>query len=143
VTLRLIDARITLSMDNTIYLPTDVRAPLRVHEEGHRVINERIYDNGAEAIARDVMDRVLAKSWTGSTVDDATAAADAEFRAQYRERVASRITQVNERFDEITKHGGSDAIAVVDAIDQAFATVASATQPTTARTPPPALREAR
>lgn len=142
VTIRLLAARITLSMDNTIYLPTDVRPPLRVHEEGHRVINERVYDNDAEAIAREVADQVLSKRWSAASIELCVARADDEFRAQYRARLATRIAQVNERYDQMTAHGKNDDVNVVDAIEQAFASTGS-TQPATARTPPRAPHEGR
>ena len=151
VTIRLINTRITLSLDSVIYLPTDVRPPLRVHEEGHRVINERIYENEAESIAREVVSHVLEKSWTAASAERAVAAAMDEFVAQYRLQLARRATAVNERFDQITRHAANVDVTVVDAIDQAFAstmttapttttTIPTTTQAATARTPPPAPR---
>lgn len=130
VVVRVRDPRITLSMNNTIYLPTDVRGPLRTHEEGHRLISERVYATEAEAIAREAADHVIAREWTAPTVEQAIALAVDEFRAQYRRALAKRIAEVNVRFDDITRHGKNADIAVVDAIDQAFE------QPTTRATTP-------
>jgi hypothetical protein len=120
VTVRLRDPRITLSMHNTIYLPNDVRLALRTHEEGHRVISERIYNNEAEAIARDVAASVLQKSWTAPTIELALVRAEGDFRYEYRSRIARRLAEVNARYDQLTQHGKDNNIRAVDAIDQAF-----------------------
>jgi hypothetical protein len=137
---RLRPTRITLWLDDTIYLPTDVRLPLRTHEEGHRVINERIYDREAERLAREVAADLMSRS-----LNSAASAQDA-FREQYLHKLARRAVEVNARYDQLTEHGKRDDLRVIDAIEQAFAADASsqpATAPTTSRTRPPALHEAR
>ena len=120
VTVRLRDARITLSMHNTIFVPTDCRPPLRTHEEGHRVISERIYEREAEEVARHAALRMTGNTWTAPNIAEAVAAAESEFRVLYRQRLAKRIAHVNVRYDEITRHGANRDVTVVDAIDQAF-----------------------
>ena len=135
VTVRLLAAKITLSMNNRIYLPTDVRQALRTHEEGHRVISERIYEKEAEMIALEVADAVLGKSWTATDADRAIESAANEFRYHYRAQIARRVAAVNERYDELTKHGRNEDITVIDAIEQAFVSaemrVGAATRPST------------
>jgi hypothetical protein len=117
-----------------------------VHEEGHRVINERIFDEEAERIARDCTEKVLAKTWVGrgsdrdGAVKAALQSAAAEMRDEYRQQIAKRVSQVSESFDDITRHGAND-MRVVDAIEQAFK--ASTAPAVTERTRPPAPREAR
>jgi hypothetical protein len=130
ITLKLTSVHVSLAMENLIYLPTNVRPPLRVHEEGHRVINERIYDEEAERIAREVAASVMSKTWVARGADRETAeqtaltSAVGELCTEYRARIAPRVAQVSDKFDELTKHGANDA-SVVDAIDQAFAACAS------------------
>ena len=125
VSIKLIGARVNLALQDVIYLPTDVRPPLRVHEEGHRVINERIYDQEAERFARDVAESLLAKTWIASGADREAAvqkaieSAHTEICTVYRERIARRVSQVSDKFDELTQHGSND-VRVVDAIERAF-----------------------
>jgi hypothetical protein len=136
VAIRITSARIALSLDTTIYLPNDVRPPLRVHEEGHRVINERIHDREANAIAGEAVDALLAKEWKATSAALAIAQAENECRAAYRQRIMRRAIEVNERFDALTAHGKNDEPKVVDAIEQAFssATAKPTTQPSTTAT---------
>ncbi|MBC8105547.1 MAG: hypothetical protein H7Z14_03065, partial [Anaerolineae bacterium] len=130
VNVKLIGARVQLALQDVIYLPTNVRPPLRVHEEGHRVINERIFDEEAERIAREVAEPMLVKTWIARGVDRESAvnvaleSAISELRIGYRERIVQRVAQVSDKFDELTKHGSND-LNVVEAIERAFEQCAS------------------
>jgi hypothetical protein len=84
------------------------------------VINERIYEQESEEVAREVCARLLQKEWTGNGVEAVLAQAASEFRAEYRQRIAHRAIEVNERFDALTGHGKNDEPKVIDAIEQAF-----------------------
>src|SRR4051812_23125163 len=43
VTVKLVDAQVTLELTNTIYLPKGANQKLRGHEEGHAKLNSLIY----------------------------------------------------------------------------------------------------
>ncbi|CAN5702077.1 hypothetical protein BH09PLA1_BH09PLA1_27030 [soil metagenome] len=142
VNLKLTGATIRLAMESRIYLPTSVRAPLRVHEEGHRVINERIYEQDASRIAAEVAQRAMDRTWTArgddaeSAMGRALVSAEAEIHDEFRRAIVQRVAEVSDAYDALTRHGANELL-VVDAIEQAFQSVAIS-----GRIPPPAPREA-
>lgn len=127
--------RVRLTLDNRIYVPDNANVPLRSHEEGHREINEQVY-NGCEPVARELAERIMAKDWpgTGSDADvagkRATDAAVKELCDAYLERIAGRATRVGEYFDQITMHG-TRPVAITKAIEQAFERDLKRASPTT------------
>ena len=120
---RAIDVRLTL--DNRIFLPDNANLPLRSHEEGHREINERVYDETGESIARALAEQVMDKTWTGEGADEdaagkaATDAAVRELGDGYIADVDGRASRIGDVFDEITQHGRRP-VNVARAVQLAF-----------------------
>jgi hypothetical protein len=123
-TARINDMDIKLDLEVTIWVPRGARKKLVDHEEGHRVIGERVYAT-AEQAARD-----LARRWAGRTVtgraDNCAEAADTavrdashQFCQDYLEATSGWSARVGDVYDAITDHGRRD-VAVDDAIAQAF-----------------------
>lgn len=116
---------ITLTLENRIFLPRDATAKLRAHEEGHREINERVYES-AEAVARAEAQRVLGQTWEGEG-ESADAAAQAalqqalrSFCRAYHAQIADRAYRVGSIYDELTDHGRRLNPTEREAIDLAF-----------------------
>lgn len=123
-TARINDMDVRIDLEITIWVPRGARQKLVDHEEGHRVIGERIYET-AERAARDA-----ARKWVGRTVtgraencpeaaDTAVRDANHQFCQDYLEATSGWSSRVGDRYDEITDHGRRDVV-VKDAIAQAF-----------------------
>lgn len=110
----------TLSLDQTIFLPTDADEKLKAHEDGHRRIAEAVYAQG-DRIAREVVAEVLTERWegVGDTEEQAVKqAADPMFQQaleEYVKRTADVSSRLNEQYDQLTDHArnGMDADAAV------------------------------
>lgn len=118
--------RVTLTLHNRIYLPRGAPPKIRVHEEGHRIINERVYED-AEKIAHAAAMEVLTQTWRGSGESREAAAKAATDKAvqalcdTYLAGTANRAHRVGEIYDELTSHGRNLRLREADAIQQAFA----------------------
>lgn len=118
-------ARVKLTLDDRIYMPTNANLPLRSHEEGHREINERVFASDAEPAARALAERILAKEFTGAGVDEdaagkaATDIAVTELGNAYLSVVAGRASRIGDEFDRVTMHG-TRPINVARAVQMAF-----------------------
>src|SRR5687768_8165140 len=130
VTARVKRIQMTLTLHDTIYVPRGGNAKLRAHEEGHRVINERVYED-AERVARAAALDVLTQTWRG-TGDDAGAAGKAatdeavkKLCDAYLAGTADKAHRVGQIYDELTDHGRNTRLTEADAIRQAFARHAS------------------
>jgi hypothetical protein len=117
---------VKVSLDVTIWLPTNARPKLAAHEEGHRVISERIYHQEAEAAARAEAERLVGKTVTASGAD-CQAAADAavkeaneQFCKAYLDATSGWSTRVGNRYDEVTDHGKRSRPDVEEGIRQSF-----------------------
>jgi hypothetical protein len=103
---------------------------LRAHEEAHREIGERFYENAAQ-IAEDIGRRLIGATFDGSGADEQAAQRDGFQRVvtaieqAYMARVRIPSVAANERFDEITNHG-LNPIAEAEAIALALDVGASA-----------------
>jgi hypothetical protein len=84
--------QVELEMTIDIWLPTDAAEKLKAHEEGHRVISERVYAEVADRAARVAGDAVDGRRYTGEgdTAAEAEAAATAA--------VGAAISQVNKAY---------------------------------------------
>jgi hypothetical protein len=118
--------QMTLTLHDTIYIPRGGNAKIRAHEEGHRVINERVYED-AERVARAAALDVLTQTWRG-TGDDAGAAGKAatdeavkKLCDRYLAGTADKAHRVGQIYDELTDHGRNTRLTEADAIRQAFA----------------------
>lgn len=117
---------VTLTLHDRIYVPRGGTPKIRAHEEGHRVINERVYED-AEAVARKAALEVLTQVWRGrGDSPDAAAKAATDLAVQhlcdeYLAGTAGKAAHVGEIFDELTKHGRNTRMTEADAIRRAFA----------------------
>ena len=145
-TARINDLDVRIELEITIWLPRGARQKLIDHEEGHRVIGERVYET-AERVARDVASRWAGRSVTGKG-EDCAAAADAavrdanhQFCETYLQATSGWSGRVGDLYDEITDHGRRDTPEVEEAIELAFTRGAEERQQAAApagRTPVPA-----
>src|SRR5687768_7498781 len=118
--------QMTLTLHDTIYIPRGGNAKIRAHEEGHRIINERVYED-AERVARAAALDVLTQTWRG-TGDDAGAAGKAatdeavkKLCEAYLTGTADKAHRIGQIYDELTDHGRNTRLTEADAIRQAFA----------------------
>ena len=124
-TARINDVDIRLELEITIWVPRGARRKLVDHEEGHRVIGERVYQT-AERVAREEGTKLIGRSVTGKGADCAAAAdaavkdANHGFCAAYLERTSGWSSRVGDLYDEITDHGRRDDPPVDEAIAMAF-----------------------
>ena len=125
VTVRIETMSITLTLVNRIWLPRNATPKLRAHEEGHRIINERVYESAGE-IAEEIAARIVAQTWTavGQTPEIASSnalrAALQAFCREYHARVADRAYRIGVIYDELTRHGRRQRPTEAEAIDLAF-----------------------
>jgi hypothetical protein len=125
-TVRVESIMLRLGLTATIWLPTDARPKLVNHEEGHRVIIQRIYDEFAEDAARQDAQPWIGKtsSGEGKTCPAAQQAAISKVTADvgqaYMKATGHWARRVGDRYDVLTKHGRRRELAEAEAIDQAF-----------------------
>jgi hypothetical protein len=107
---------VTLKCTVTEWLPENPPAALRAHEDGHRAIVERFYDN-AEKTARALAQKEAGKTLTGQG-EDAEAAGKVvinkvteRVNAGYSKAIVDPCKKAQEKFDTLTAHGtnGKDA----------------------------------
>ena len=124
-TARINDLDILLELQITIWVPRGARQQLVDHEEGHRVIGERVYRT-AERVAREEGNRWIGRSVTAKAQDCAAAAdaavkdANHRFCHAYLERTSGWSSRVGDLYDQITDHGRRDDPPVDEAIELAF-----------------------
>lgn len=134
-TARIIDLDVRLTLEITIWIPRRARRRLIEHEEGHRIIGERVYET-AERSAREE-----GRKWVGRVVKGAAgtcaAAANAavseasrQLCKDYLDATSGRSSRVGERYDTLTDHGRRFPPTVNAAIAQAFEDVGEASPPT-------------
>jgi len=109
----------------TIWVPAGAPAKLVVHEEGHRRIDERIYDEAdaaARAGARTLDGQVLraAAADCTSAEQNATQSAAGEFCRTYLREIGRRAERIGEEYDRLTAHGTKPHPAEDEAIRAAF-----------------------
>lgn len=117
--------RVRLTLENRIYLPNGANAKIRAHEEGHRIINERVYETADKEARAAAMD-VITRPWIGVGATPDAAGKDATDKAvkalcdAYLARTAGVASRVGDIYDELTKHGRHTRLKESDAIEQAF-----------------------
>ena len=124
-TARIDDLDVQLELEITVWVPRGARAKLVNHEEGHRVIAERIYET-AERAARAEAAKWVGRSVTGKGADCAAAAetavrdANQRFCDAYLEATSAWSGRVGNLYDDLTDHGRRDNPTIDEAIAQAF-----------------------
>ena len=125
--IRLQDVQMTIRLRIVIWLPEGAAAKLKAHEEGHRQIDERVYQ-GAEQIARQVARAIDGQTITGegdtctAAEKQATDTAAGKLCRLYIEKVAKPASRISDEYDRITAHGTRADPGEEEAIRQAFAT---------------------
>jgi hypothetical protein len=124
VVARLDEVKVSLELTNTIYMPENANAKLRVHELGHARINALIYQD-AEAAAQVAAERALKRNWAAAGADPDAAGKAATDKAvnaicdQYLKATANKAYRIGEIYDDLTKHG-TNAKQEDDAIREAL-----------------------
>jgi hypothetical protein len=124
VVARIRHVNIEIRLTDTIYLPMFAPVLLRAHEEGHREMNERIYQEG-EAVARSAAQETLARDWEADGPDpDAAGKAATDLAVRhlcdvYLEGTASRASRAGDIYDRLTDHGRNQ-LYVANAIRLSF-----------------------
>jgi hypothetical protein len=102
--------QVALTLTVTVWLPEGAGERLTAHEEGHREIAERMYQN-ADAAARKAADKADGRRVIGEG-EDCAKAADAKLSElirqvtdAYRQQVIDPTKKVQDAFDELTAHG--------------------------------------
>ena len=122
-----------LELEITIWVPTGARRTLVDHEEGHRVIAERVYET-AEKAARAEAAKWVGRSVTGKAGNCAAAAdtavrdANHRFCQGYLEATSGWSGRVGDLYDDITDHGRRRRPTAAEAIELAFERDAEARQ---------------
>jgi len=123
---RRVTASLTLKI--TIWLPEGASEKIKAHEEGHREIAERAYQNG-EAPARKAAAKIDGRRVVADadSLDKAEQMANAkvkglsdEFTKAYREALVIPAGRVQDIYDELTGHGTKKDPDEKRAIDLAF-----------------------
>ena len=134
-TARINDLTVRLELAITIWVPRNARQKLIDHEEGHRVIAERVYAT-AERAARDEARKWVGRSVTGragtcpAAADAAVREANHAFCEAYLEATSGWSGRVGDLYDDFTDHGRRDTPGVDEAIEWAFARAAEERQRT-------------
>lgn len=144
-TIRVSDVTMELSLAITVWMPEGEHPKLKAHEDGHRIIAERIYAEVADRAAREAGEMLSGKSFTGegasareaekAATDAMTAAHNAMVRA-YLADTSQAAQKIQVEYDRLTVHGLNE-LDEQEAIRKAWATfpprlwTPPATQPVT------------
>jgi hypothetical protein len=123
---RIETVHVTLDLTVTIWLPRRCPPKLAAHEDGHRVIYERIFQEHAEAAARAAARKLVGRTLT-ATADNCQAAvesaihdANQAFCNDYVAATAGWSSRVSARFDALTSHGKLTDPSIDEAIRRSF-----------------------
>lgn len=124
-TAKINDLNVRIELEITIWVPRGAGQKLVDHEEGHRVIGERVYET-AERAAQEEARKWIGRSVTGRGADCAAAAdaavrdASHKFCQAYLEETSGWSSRVGDVYDDITDHGRRDNPPAEKAIELAF-----------------------
>ncbi len=117
---------ITITASIVIWTPIRASEKLKAHEEGHRLIAEKVYAT-ADKVARAAADLVDGRHVVGigATESEATSAAMTEAQKRitdaYSAQVSKAADRINQIYDALTAHGTRIDPDEKKAIDLAFA----------------------
>ena len=112
----------TLSQKIVIWLPKGASAELKAHEEGHRVIAQRVYDKSEPAVRR-VLESYIGRSLEGRGTEEANAAVEAvskEVTQACVEVMGNEAGRISAVYDEITNHNMKKNPPAEKAVEMAF-----------------------
>jgi hypothetical protein len=118
------DVDVETSLTDTIYLPMMAPTLLRAHEEGHREMNEQIYQGG-DAVVRAAAQEIMSHTWEsdGPTAEGAAKAATdlavQQMCKTYLAATANRAARLGNIYDRLTDHGRNQ-LYVANAIRLSF-----------------------
>jgi|SRR5579859_7029337 len=124
-TLRVQSVHLTLILKIIVWLPTSAPAKLAAHEDGHKQIDQRIYEE-AKSIAEKEGNLLDGQAVNASAADCATAENKATQSAaegvcrRYLDAVGRRTERINQLYDDITSHGTKLTPGEDKAVEQAF-----------------------
>jgi hypothetical protein len=125
VLLRVLAVQVTLSAKVVVWLPASAPGQLAAHEEGHRQIDQRVYDEAigeVEKRAKLLEGQTLHASAADCDVAEkkATQAAADAFCDDYLKMIGNRSGRVNDAYDKITAHGIKSEPSPELAVSKAF-----------------------
>ncbi len=116
---------ITTHLNVTIWIPNNAPPKLVAHEQGHRDISERIYEN-AEKVAKSVASKIDERRAVGhgdseqSAKQSAVTGLSRDTTRSYLDETLAKASRVNEIYDELTAHGTKQEPAEPQAMKLAF-----------------------
>lgn len=119
------DVAVYVRLNIIIWTPKDASEKLKAHEEGHRKLDEMMYQKLAEDAARAAGAEMDGHQFTGHGKSEGRAVSDAvtsmfqQAGHDYLAQSSAINDQVNQAYDAITEHGSND-ISVEQAIRQAL-----------------------
>ena len=123
-----VEAKISMSI--VVWLPKVVSDKIRAHEEAHRQISEKMYDEVAERAMRSAADKLDGRRFTGegATADDAQAAAQEKLNEAQSAMIRAYLDdtsvagqKIQVEFDELTSHGRRAVPDEAEGIKEAWA----------------------
>ncbi|MGA2497016.1 MAG: hypothetical protein ABSH20_04710 [Tepidisphaeraceae bacterium] len=118
-----VHAKVTAAI--VIWLPRGANAELKAHEEGHRVIVERVYGKSDEPI-RKVLNGFIGRTYdlrggdADAAAEKAVREADAEASKACIKVIGDEAGRVSSIYDEITNHSMKKDPPAAKAVEQAF-----------------------
>jgi hypothetical protein len=122
--IRIARVNFTVRLVDTVFLPMGAPILLRAHEEGHREMNERVYNEGIP-LAHSAAAAILTHNWQADGPDPeaaAKAASDAavnQMCQDYLAGTAARASRLGDIYDRFTSHGRNQ-MYVANAIRLSF-----------------------
>jgi hypothetical protein len=124
-TVSISDLTVTLTLVTTYYIPSATSKVVRDHESGHKRIGELMYES-ADIEARRLAEPMIGQTFSGKGADvdaarrDAVDVAGKQLLAKYLGSVVKEGQRIQDTYDEITRKGSNQDIAVSDAVRLAF-----------------------
>ncbi len=118
--------QVELQLTVTIWLPEGAPEKLKAHEEGHRLIAERVYNERAERAAEAAAKKIDGITFTVKGDDNEAmkkqiAGHTEQVCASYLKETADPTQGLGDIYDELTDHGRKKTPDEAKAIEQSFA----------------------